>query len=202
MATTQEIITKALRRIRVIGLLEEPPAEYSTHTLAALNGLLASWSARGWATDNQSLAANYTNGSKVVTGLSATANRVDTSGLVVNMYVSGTGIPTGARIQSIDSSDQITLDVAATANGAAATLEFTILPLDDSLEHALVAVLAVRVAEEFGAGIGPVLARDAREGEDMLAGALMRIPYTSFDDALIITPGSRIYSHSGVDELT
>lgn len=202
MATTQEIITKALRRVRVIGMLDNPPAEYSTHVLSALNGLLASWSAQGWATDNQSLSANYTNGSKVVTGLSATANRTDTSKLVVNMYVSGTGITSGTRIQSIDSSDQITLDTAATANGTAATLNFTILPLDDSLEQALVAVLAVRISEDFGAAVGPVLARDAKHGEDMLAGALMRVPYTSFDDTLIITPGSRIYSHSGVDKLT
>lgn len=52
-----------------------------------------------------------TNTSAVVTGLSSTEN------IGVGCKVSGTGIPLGARVLSVDSATQITLDVNATASG-------------------------------------------------------------------------------------
>lgn len=52
-----------------------------------------------------------TNGSAVVTGLT------DTSQLIVGMEVSGTGIPGGATISSINSATQVTLSANATASG-------------------------------------------------------------------------------------
>lgn len=57
-------------------------------------------------------------GSAVVTGLSKTSD------LFVWMNVSGTGIPSGAKIKTIDSGSQITLTANATATGTT-TLAFT-----------------------------------------------------------------------------
>ena len=51
-------------------------------------------------------------GAATVTSLSATSD------LYIGSYVIGTGIPTGAKIKSIDSASQITLDVDAFASGA------------------------------------------------------------------------------------
>lgn len=57
----------------------------------------------------QSQNGNTHNGTAVIDGLT------DTSQLVVNMVVSGTGIPSTAVIQSIDSATQITMNVNSTA---------------------------------------------------------------------------------------
>ncbi len=57
-----------------------------------------------------------TNGSYVVTAVSSTA------GLAIGTLVSGTGIPAGTSIASIDSATQITLDTAATATNAGITI--------------------------------------------------------------------------------
>lgn len=53
-----------------------------------------------------------TNGSAVITGLS------DTYGMAVGDEVSGTGIPAGAKILTIDSPTQITMTANATADGS------------------------------------------------------------------------------------
>ena len=63
-----------------------------------------------------------TSGSPTVTGIA------NTSALLGAVGVSGTGIPLGALVQSIDSTTQITLNVPATANGAQ-TLTFGIEPI-------------------------------------------------------------------------
>lgn len=70
---------------------------------------------------NFSLAAstftgNTTNASAVITSVSSTA------GLSIGTLVSGTGIPAGSYIVSIDSTTQITLNNAATATNAGITI--------------------------------------------------------------------------------
>lgn len=57
---------------------------------------------------------------------SATVTMASTSGLVANEGVSGTGIPLGDTILSVDSSTQITLATAATASSSTETLDFSI----------------------------------------------------------------------------
>ena len=66
-----------------------------------------------------SLTGSITTGSAIITGISS-----DTSTMDVGMLVTGTGIPAGATILSIDSSSQITLDSNATATNASASLTF------------------------------------------------------------------------------
>jgi len=68
-----------------------------------------------------------TNGSAIITDLT------DTSQLVVGMVVSGTGIPAGAVIDSIDDATQVTLDQNATADGADVALTFK-LPADTNYD--------------------------------------------------------------------
>lgn len=64
------------------------------------------------------LTGNTTNGSKNVTGLSST------SGLSAGMLVSGTGIPSGAKIASITNGTSLVLSANATATGTAVSLNF------------------------------------------------------------------------------
>ena len=58
-------------------------------------------------------------GSAVITEMSSI------TGLVVGQYVTGSGIPAGAKILTIDSSTQITLDQKATASKAGVELSFS-----------------------------------------------------------------------------
>jgi len=70
-----------------------------------------------------SVAGNTTINSQIITGLLSTAN------LLVGYPVTGTMIPAGATIQSIDSSTQITLTLAATATAIGASLTYTTPPV-------------------------------------------------------------------------
>jgi len=67
---------------------------------------------------NYTVAGNTSSGSALVTALTTT------TGLEVGMFVRGTGIPTGAKILTVDSSTQVTLDMNATANGTGVSFDF------------------------------------------------------------------------------
>lgn len=65
----------------------------------------------------QAVTGNRTSGSPIITGLS-----VDTATwAAVGQWVFGTGIPAGAKILSVDSSSQITLDMNATSGSSTST---------------------------------------------------------------------------------
>lgn len=59
---------------------------------------------------------NTTSGSRILSTVSST------TGISVGDFVSGTGIPRNARVQSVDSGTQITLNAAATATGTTISL--------------------------------------------------------------------------------
>ena len=65
------------------------------------------------------MTGSTTNGSDTITGLAST------TGLVVGMGVSGTGIPAGATVATIVSSSSISLSVPATASGSGISIVFT-----------------------------------------------------------------------------
>lgn len=69
---------------------------------------------------SESQTGSITSGSPTITGLS------DTSGFAVDDWqIAGSGIPTNARIQSIDSASQVTMNMNATETSASASLTFT-----------------------------------------------------------------------------
>lgn len=191
MATAREIITRSLRRIRVVGITEDPPSEVVTHALNAFNDLLSAYEADNMTTETVIITGNVSNGSKKITNLNNTSNLKNTDALVVGMEVSGTGV--SARIHEILNTAELNLTAAATATGTGVTLTFSALPMDDSLTEALVSVLAVRLAEDFGRSIGPVLARDARRGQAQIDGAFLKVPKQGVDRTLTDMSSRRWY---------
>lgn len=185
MATADEIVTRALRRIGIVSVGASPSQEDLSDGLAALNELISSWAADGLATADQSLEAS------VVSGDAALRELESTSKLAVGMFVIGTGMPSSVQIKSIDSPTQVTLTADATSTGSY-TLNFTALPFDASLEGGVVAMLAVRLAEDYGKTPGPVLLRDADRGERQLEAAFMHVPRAVFDPGLTRTPSQII----------
>ncbi len=203
MATTQEIITRALRRIRVVGINATPSASLSAHALTALNAMIAAWVREGLRTEDMVLTGDTTSGSKKVTGLADSDNEpYNSNNLFVGMHVSGTGIAASTRILSIESTDEVKLDTNATASGSDVSLTFTAIPLDDSLEQAITALLAVRLSEDFGKQVGPVLAADANDAKTIMAGYMWNDVDQELDLALLRNPSSRHYGGTGPEDLT
>jgi len=65
-------------------------------------------------------------------------------------------------------------------------------------EGGVVALLAVRLAEDYGKSPGAVLIRDANAGWAAIQAAFVVPPAAQFDGGLVRTPGRRYYE--GVDE--
>lgn len=191
MATAREIITRSLRRIRVVSIMDSPSAEVAKHSLDAFNDLLSGYEADNLSTETVVISGNTSNGSKTITNLDVTANLYNTDDLAIGMRVTGTGV-TG-QIHTIVSVSELTLTEAATVTATGVSLTFSSLPMDDSLTEALVAVLAVRLAEDFGASVGPVLARDARRGQAQIDGVFLKVPRSELDATLTDTPSRRFY---------
>lgn len=76
------------------------------------------WDGTTFVTAGATKTGNTTNTSPVITNIGSTA------GLFADMPVSGSGIPAGALILSVDSGTQITLTVNATATASGVTLTF------------------------------------------------------------------------------
>lgn len=58
------------------------------------------------------------NGSAIITSIASLTN------VAIGSGVTGTGIPTGARVKTVDSGTQVTLDLVATASGSGVALQF------------------------------------------------------------------------------
>lgn len=196
MATTRDIITRALRRLRVIPITQDVPGEYMTHCVAVFNDMLDGYE-RGLQTETIILIGNTANGSKTVADLDNDSNNYNALDLVPGMNISGTGIATSTRILNVLDKDRIELDTAATANGTGVSLTFALIPFDDSLTEALISVLAMRLTEDFGQTVSAVLARDARRGQAEIDGYFLNIPTRDqVDRALVEVPSSRFYDGS------
>ncbi len=109
----------------------------------------------GGTTSSFQLHGTVANGSAVITGIEDTT-RVR-GGYVAT--VSGTGIPAGALVKSVDSPTQITLDVPATADGSPITLSFA-----NSGDDILVESITKRFTVNIGAGAGTFLAGEPVTG--------------------------------------
>ena len=73
---------------------------------------------------------------------------------------------------------------AMVASWEAAHLTGDTLPLDGRFEQGIVAMLAVRMAEEYGKTPGPVLLRDAEHGWAAIQGAFFVVPESAFESSL------------------
>lgn len=66
----------------------------------------------------------------------------------------------------------------------ASGLSGDILPLDSRFERGLVAMLAVRIADEFGKTPSPMTVQDADDGWRAIQGAYFSVPATQFENAI------------------
>jgi hypothetical protein len=69
----------------------------------------------------------------------------------------------------------------------ASGLSGDVLPLDARFEQAVVAMLGVRLSEEYGKAPGAVMLRDAENGWQSLQGAYFALPESQFESGLLYT---------------
>lgn len=70
-----------------------------------------------------------------------------------------------------------------------------ILPLDARFEQAVVAMLAVRLAEEYGKSPSKVLVRDADNGWNQISAAFFAVPASRFDKGVKFTGHFSLHSY-------
>lgn len=70
-----------------------------------------------------------------------------------------------------------------------------ILPIDTRFEQAVIAMLAMRLCEEYGKTPGPVLVRDADRGWSTLQAAYFAVPESKFENALRFTGQATNYGY-------
>ena len=119
-----------------------------------------------------------TSGSAVVTGIPSTAAIVGALG------ISGTGIPSGTYVYSIDSATQVTLSQNATANGSQ-SLTFTLEPvsLAEAKKHARIEY------PDDDALVAGLITSARRYAETALKSALLKQQWILFSDSFPVAGG-------------
>lgn len=187
MSTAQQLVTRAMRRLQAIDINSEPSSAEMSHGLDLLSELINAWRSQGIPSQGQTVTGDLTSGSDIV-------KNVDPSTYSLSKFlnVTGTGVPASTKVKDILSSTSFQLTADATEDGSAVTLTFAVLPVDVSLEGAIIALLAVRMSEDLGIPVSAKLQMDADRGwADILALMMQNIP-SQFDGALTNVPSQRL----------
>ncbi len=165
-ATAQELVTRALRRLQAIDIMEEPSASEMTHGLAVFSELINGWTAHGITTETFTLTADTTDDDDTVKQVEEGVDKI-----CIGLNVSGTGIPASTTVRDVITGTMFRISADATADGSDITLTFAFLPMPVRYEGAAVAMLARRLAPDLGLTLAADLERDAEAGwAAMLAG--------------------------------
>ncbi len=127
MSSSAQIVTRAMRRLRLLDENEDPSAAQSSLGITALNAMIAGWQ--------------------------------------------GDGINVSADV-----------------------------PLPSEHEEGVVAMLAMRLADEYGAVPGQIVIRDADRGMARLQAAYLSAPLAKFDTALKTVPSVAISYVNAIDD--
>lgn len=164
MATAEQLVTRAYRRLQAIDINEEPSDTEMSHALDVMSEMVNGWNG-SVTTQTFTVTGDLTSGDDVVRNVS------DVGDIMIGLNVSGTGIAALTTVKEVQSGNTIRLSLAATSNLGSATLTITFLPIPAQFEGALVALLAVRLSEDIGLPVSPKLLMDSNGGwADILAG--------------------------------
>lgn len=115
----------------------------------------------------------------------STAPEIVTKALRRLAVIDSTQTPTAEDLR--DGTDALDAMIASWAvKGVDVTLD---IPLGQAHEAGIIAMLARRLASDYGTDAAPQVMRDAEEGWSALQHAYITAPNATFDDALIATQG-------------
>lgn len=112
----------------------------------------------------------------------ATAQQIATRALKRLRVIAQDETPAGADMDNATEALN-----AMIASWEAHGLSGDVLPLDSRFEQGVVAMLAVRLAEDYGKEPTPILMRDADSGWSNLQAAFFAVPLSQFDSAVCET---------------
>jgi hypothetical protein len=211
MATARDIVTRALRRATILGSTETPSGAELKDAVAALNDMMHSWRARSCDvlhsdyTANSTVAffvpprPNWVAHVEVAEGrLAKTLRALNYKGdwdADTNTPTLATGTGTRGDVYKVSVAGSTTLD-GVTSWGLN---DFLVFDGTNWLKGqpasafigGLAAMLAVRLAEEYGRGVTPIVARDAEEGWSLLLAQFMVPDQPTFDRGLSMMPSQR-----------
>lgn len=200
MATAQDLVTRAIRRLQAIDMNEQPSAAEMSHGLDVLSELINAWSMDIPAIAVRTMSADLTISDATVTLVDDTTTGLveDAQLLADGLNVSGTGVPTGAYIKEITNKTQFELSAVATATGSSVVLTFSPIPFPVRHESGVVALLAVRLAGDFGLPDAPArVVEDAKNGWNALLADYITIPDAVYDAAVVQRPTETVLSLFG-----
>lgn len=201
MTTARDIVGRMLRRLRIVASGEAIPAHLAANGLASLNAMLADWQNSGVYMPNTAFALNdefwFFVPSKTTD--SATIGALDYQGT----WNASTDTP------SLSLAPGLMGDAYRVSVAGATTLSGTLTPWtvgqtlvstgkvwlrgDDSsrFDQAVVDLLAVQVAPDYGREPSPIVIRSADNGWSSILSSFIRSPNASFDGALVYTPSRK-----------
>lgn len=201
MSTVRDICTAALRRIRVADFVETVPAEDADIARNALNRMLSGWESLGIRLEHQAFAnvsdtfvmfvppKDIDGETMSFLAYQSTWNASTNSPTLV----SATG--TQGYLYKVATAGSTTLDdVTSWALNDFAVFDGTEwLKSRSSLIHEanVIALLALRLCDEFGKPPTDMLARDARDAWNAIQADYIRVDQATFDAGLIRLPSRR-----------
>lgn len=217
MTTTLDLVTSALRRLRIVSLGQTPRADYSKHALTALNDMIFEWEQSSinllrrnandevveyeltdpfvfWVPPKELRwdvisAAIYKGTWDATANSPSLASGSGTSGNVYKVATAGSTTLDGVSTWAVN--DFLVFD-GAVADAVQTTGLWRKCPPSRRFESGIHALLAVRLAGDFGRQPQPQAYRDAETGWTALCSAFVR-PTTAdvFDSALRRMPSNR-----------
>lgn len=198
MTTVLQICTRALRRLGVIDALHTPSSEDAQAALDALNELHAQWKARGVET----LAPTFALGDGYaffVPPSGEPIDDIDSQGdwdASTNTPTLASATGTEGHAYRVSVAGSTTLDgVTSWSAGDYAVFEGTVWQKGKSSvrhEAAVVALLAMRLCDDYGKAPSDMIRRDASSGWYSLMADYVKPTKSRFDTGLIDTATGRL----------
>jgi len=217
MTTTLDLVTSALRRLRIVSLGQTPRADYSKHALTALNDMIFEWEQSSinllrrdandavveyaltdefvfWVPPKELRwdvisAADYKGTCDATANSPSLASGSGTSGNVYKVATAGSTTLDGVSTWAVN--DFLVFD-GAVADAVQTTGLWRKCPPSRRFESGIHALLAIRLAGDFGRQPQPQTYRDAENGWTALCSAFVRPPTADvFVSALRRMPSNR-----------
>ncbi|MFZ4748116.1 MAG: hypothetical protein ACOYLK_14710 [Sphingomonas sp.] len=202
MATVSAIIDRALKRAGVLDAGENASGADLADALTALNEIMRGWKGENVDIAHQDFVAadtfvwfvppadmksavladlSYQGAWNASTNTPTLASATGTSGYLYKVSVAGS--TTLDDVTSWSLNDFAIYDGTEWLKGQSST----------TYDGAVVAILAMRVLEDFGGTPGPILSRDADMGWRRIMAQFVRPDVAIFDSALLRVPSKRYY---------
>ena len=206
MSTVREVVTRSLRRIRVVGVSEDASTEDASAGLEALNGMLQRWAAEGVNAYYADLVLADT--------FTFFAPPVDATGEVIDVLAyqgvwnASTNVPvlatatgtigyfykvTTAGSTVLDSVTSWAVNDYAVYDGA----EWLKSVNSARFERAVIDLLAMDLTQTYGVEPGAVLVAAARSGWRTIQAAFIKAPKATIDSAVMLAHVSSVRGAEG-----